>query len=387
MAGPVTPPLELILDHECHNGQRPERLSAWHWRFEVRGDDGHYCYYFHLTLRASEAGEAVIDVGPDADLLPQSAHSFDRHRPESVWLSRAGPPAARVPGEAGAVRHPVDSEAPPNSLRLHVQMTAGEAVCISRMRPYPYSAVVARVEELARHAEARAFALGRSAEGREIAALEIGSGASPVLILAGQHPAEFGGTQAVLGIADWLLSRLPEARDIRARHRITLVPVLNPDGNVGGRCGHNARGEDLYRAFTGAAQGVQPDAPEAACLWDWVQTHHPVLTLNFHTYTQPSPTGDFPWEGLYTAPDEAFATSPARERQRHLDDRLAWETEGLSHSGHFYDHLPAALEYQLAALGVLTVFYEVQDVVGPFRQRRTGVHVLRTARRAIDQTL
>jgi hypothetical protein len=380
-------PLELILEGECHNGQRPERLSAWHWRFEVRGDDGHYCYYFHVTLRAAEAGEAVIDVSPDTNLLPQSVRSFDRHRPESVWLSRAGPPAARVPGEAGVVRHPVAADAPSDSLRLRVKMTAGEVVSLSRMRPYPYSAVVARVEELARRPEARAFTLGRSAEGREIAALDIGSGASPVLILAGQHPAEFGGTQAVLGIADWLLSRLPEARDVRAQHRITLVPVLNPDGNMAGRCGHNARGEDLYRAFAGAAQGVQPDAPEAACLWEWVQTHGPILTLNFHTYTQPSPTGDFPWEGLYTVPDEAFVTSSARERQRQLDDRLAWETDGLSHSGHFCDHLPAALEYQLAALDVPTVFYELQDTVGPLRQRRTGVHVLRTSLRSITRSL
>lgn len=372
MADPVTPALALILEGECHNGQRPERLNDWHWRFEGRGDDGHYCYYFHFTLTTSKAGEALIDVAPDRDLLPESARSFDRHRPETVWLSRG----------YHWERHPVAPDAPPGILRLRVPMSAGERVGVGRMRPYPCSAVVTRVEELARHPEARAYSLGRSAEGREIVALEIGSGSIPVLILAGQHPAEFGGIQAVMGIADWLLSRLPEAQDVRARHRITLVPVLNPDGNVVGRCGHNARGEDLYRAFTGAAAGVRPHAPEAACLWDWLHTQRPALTLNFHCYTQPSPAGSFPWDGLYTAPDEAFATEPARERQRLLDDWLAWETEGLSHSGRFSDHLPASLEYQLATLGVPTVFYEVQDVVGPFRQRRTGVHVVRTALRA-----
>ena len=82
-------PLELILDDECHNGHRPERRGAWHWRFEARGDNVHYCYYFHFTLRLSKAGEAVVDVMPDADLLPESARSFDRHRPEAVQATHA----------------------------------------------------------------------------------------------------------------------------------------------------------------------------------------------------------------------------------------------------------------------------------------------------------
>jgi Zinc carboxypeptidase len=369
--------LELIWDGECHNGHHAGQLSAWHWRFEARGDDSHYSYYFHVTLHAADAGEAVIDVAPDRDLLPGSLASFRRHRPESVWLSR---------GDAWE-RHPVAPDAPPDVVRVRVTLAAGETVRLSRMRPYPYSAVVARVEELAAHPEARSFSLGRSAEGREIAALEIGTGAERILVLAGQHPAEFGGTQAAIGIADWLLARLPDARAVRARYRVTVVPVLNPDGNVGGRCGHNARGEDLYRAFPGAAGGARPEAPEAACLWDHVHAHRPALTLNFHTFTQPSPAGDFPWEGLYTAPDEAFVTKAAREQQRRLDDRLAWETDGLSQHGGFARHVPASLEYQLATLGVPTVFYEVQDAVGPYRQRQTGVHVLRTALRAIEPAI
>jgi hypothetical protein len=366
--------LELILDGECHNGHHAEQQVAWHWRFEARGDNGHYCYYFHFTLRASEAGEAVIDVAPDGDLLPASARSFRGHRPASVWLSRG----------AHWERHPVEPDGPPDGLRLRVPMEAGEAVRVSRMRPYPYSAAVVRVQELAARPEARGVTLGRSAEGRQIVALEVGGGADRVLALAGQHPAEFGGSQAVMGIADWLLSRHPEARAARDRCRVTLIPVLNPDGNVAGRCGQNARGEDLYRAFPGAAAGARLEAPEAACLWDWVQAHRPALTLNFHAYTQPSPAGDFPWEGLYRAPDEAFADEEARERQRRLDDRMAWDTDGLSQHGGFAEHTPGSLEYQLAALGVPTVFYEVQDAVGPLRQRRTGAHVLRTALRGIE---
>ncbi len=365
--------LELILDGECHSGQRPERRGDRHWRLQARGDDDHYCHYFHFSLRAADAGEALIEIAPDGDRLPNSARSFQAHRPEAVWLQRGG----------DWQRHPVTAVGPPDEVRLRIAMAAGEEIRVSRMWPYPYSTAVARLEELARHREARTCSLGRSAEGREIAALEIGSGPEPILVLAGQHPAEFSGARAVIGIAEWLLSELPEAREIGARYRVVLTPVLNPDGNVGGRCGYNARGADLYRAFADAAGGAMPAAPEAACLWQWVQTHRPALALNFHTFTQPSPGGSFPWEGMYIAPDEAFAGDAARARQRKLDARLAWETDGLSQYGEFSAHLPAALEYQLAALGVPNVFYEVQDAVGPNRHGRTGVHVLRTAVRAI----
>jgi hypothetical protein len=35
-------------------------------------------------------------------------------------------------------------------------------------------------------------------------------------------------------------------------------------------------------------------------------------------------------------------------------------------------------------VGIPSVFYEVQDLLGPHRHQRTGVHVLRTALRALD---
>lgn len=365
---------ELILDAECHNGQNGERLRPRHWQVEARGDDGHYCYYFHVTLGDAAPGETVFDFRPDSRLLPASAASFRRHRPKFVWVSRSG--------RWG--RHPVAEDGAVGALRVRLELEAGETVSISRMRPYPYSAVVARVAELAARPEVTSRSLGASVEGREIVALEVGTGATEVLVLAGQHPAEFGGTEGVMGVADWLLSRVPEAAAALAGHRFLLVPILNPDGNVGGRCGQNARGDDLYRAFDGAASGTRPVAPEAAALWERIEIRPPALSVNFHTYTHPSPGGSPPWEGLYTPPDDAFRSDDTRERQRFQDECLAWETDGLSHSGDFARHAPAALECQLAALGIPTVFYELQDATGPAHQRRAAVHVLRTALRALE---
>src|SRR5439155_25701656 len=119
---------------------------------------------------------------------------------------------------------------------------------------------------------------GASAEGRPIPGLEIGAGPRRVMALAGQHPAEFGGTEAVLGIAEWLLSSVPEAAVLRERFTFALLPLVNPDGNVRGQVGCNARGEDLYRAYGGAADGRTPEAPEAACLWSRAGRTGPELT-------------------------------------------------------------------------------------------------------------
>lgn len=365
--------LQLQLEGECHNGQYPIRLGAWHWRFETRADDSHYGYYFHCTLHAQEAGEAVVDISPDSALLPKSGSSFALHIPETLWLKRQG----------DWERYPVDSASPEGIIRIRVSMATGEIVSISRMNPCPYSSVLAHLSELSNSSHTYLGTLGQSAEGREIPTLAIGDGVIQVFVLAGQHPAEFGGVQAILGLADWLVSLLPEAKAVRERFRVTLIPTLNPDGNVTGCCGHNRQGEDLYRAFPDAARGSTPRAQEAACLWRWVETHNPALTLNFHTYPQPSLSGSFPWEGLYTPPDTAFISEIDRARQRLLDQRLAWETDGLSHSGGFVHHSPDSLESQVARLGTPSVFYELQDAVGPIRHRRTAVHVLRTALMAL----
>lgn len=364
---------ELILDGECHNGQRTERLENDHWRLEARADTDHYGYYFHFRLRAAEAEEVVVDVGPDSD-RPGGVASFRRHRPEGVWISRG----------TGWERHPVDPGGPEDCVRIRLALEPGIPVSVSRTRPIPLSRVLDRLAAFAALPAARSFSPGQSCEGRPIPGLEIGTGPRHILVLAGQHPAEFGGTHAVLGIGEWLLSRVPEAVALRERFTFTLLPTVNPDGNVRGQVGCNARGEDLYRAYVDAAAGREPEAPEASCLWRRIGGTGPELTLNFHSFVQASPTGCSPWEGLYTAPDAAFSTPAAREQQRRLDDLLSWETEGLSQHGAFSLHAEGALEYQLARRGIPTVFYEVQDLFGPFRHRQTGVRVLRTAVKALE---
>src|SRR3954467_9727137 len=114
--------LDLILDDECHNGRHARQLGPWHWQLEARGDNAHYCYYFHFSLRAALAGEAVVDVGPDSSLPPEALGSFRRHRPEAVWLSRGH----------GWERLPVAPDAPHDHVRVRLALGSGETVSVSR---------------------------------------------------------------------------------------------------------------------------------------------------------------------------------------------------------------------------------------------------------------
>lgn len=363
----------LILDAEAHNGKNPVALGPGHWAIDAHGDNGHYCYYFHFSVDADASGEVIVDVGSDPEWRPESDHSFRSHRPETVWISRG----------RGWEQHAPDTGGPVDRLRIRVPAASGERLTVARMLPCPYSEVTRRLAELASAAGVTVDSLGFSEEGREIPALTLGSGPRRALVLAGQHPAEFGGVRAALGIAHWLLSRAPGAASHREAWTVTFVPVVNPDGNVKGLTGANAYGIDLYRSFDGASSGRMPEPAETAALWRWIAAHSPEVTLNFHCYTHRARTGGFPWEGLYTVPDEAFRCDTARERQRTLDDTMTWETAGLSQSGRFALHVPGALEWQLAEMGIPNVFYEVQDTLGAHHQGRVGVPVFRSALSAL----
>ena len=86
---------------------------------------------------------------------------------------------------------------------------------------------------------ARAFSLGRSWEGREIPALEIGEAGGDesrkpnIYLLGGMHAREWIGVEVPLGFARSLLElapRDPAAERLLQRARFYIVPIQNPDG-------------------------------------------------------------------------------------------------------------------------------------------------------------
>jgi predicted deacylase len=90
--------------------------------------------------------------------------------------------------------------------------------------------------------------LGRSRAGLPIYKLESSPDSKDVILLIGrQHPPEVSGTFAFISFAETLLSETELAMAFRERYRIVGVPLLNPDGVVGGNWRHNLDGTDLNR--------------------------------------------------------------------------------------------------------------------------------------------
>ncbi len=171
--------------------------------------------------------------------------------------------------------------------------------------------VVAFLDTLARRTPmARRLSLGRSGEGRDLAALVLGTGGAftpaaarrlnrlIVVIQANIHAGEVEGKEASLALArDLTLGGL--GRGILARATVVLIPDFNPDGNdrihpenrkldiarlegqcnppggVGTRC--TGAGWNLNRDF------MKQEAVETRCLATFLQEWRPDLFIDCHT--------------------------------------------------------------------------------------------------------
>lgn len=100
--------------------------------------------------------------------------------------------------------------------------------------------------------------IGRSVEGREIYALEIGRGPVRVLLWSQMHGDEATATLALADLVRFFASNPNDdiVRRVRERLTIVLVPMLNPDG-AQRRRRENARGIDVNRD---ARRQVSPEA-------------------------------------------------------------------------------------------------------------------------------
>jgi len=97
--------------------------------------------------------------------------------------------------------------------------------------------------------------LGRSGADLPIYVLDANPDSKEVILLTGrQHPPEVSGAFGFLGFTETLLADTDLARAFRDRFRIVAVPLLNPDGVVGGNWRHNLAGVDLNRDWGPFAQ-------------------------------------------------------------------------------------------------------------------------------------
>jgi hypothetical protein len=142
---------------------------------------------------------------------------------------------------------------------------------------------------------------GRSIDGQQLIGFRGGEGADLVVAMTRQHPPETTGSVAFRAFVDRIMSDTPEARAFRARHRILLAPMPNPDGVTRGHWRWNNGGLDLNRDWRNFSQ------PETTALRDFIlteaQDRSTVAFFDFHStgrnviyappLDSPSPTIDF----------------------------------------------------------------------------------------------
>ncbi|XP_032043815.1 cytosolic carboxypeptidase 2 [Aythya fuligula] len=106
-------------------------------------------------------------------------------------------------------------------------------------------------------------ALCRSLAGNTVYLLTItgpagGAGKRAVVLSARAHPGESGGSWAMRGFLDFVLSAAPDARLLRRLFVFKVVPMLNPDGVVVGNSRCSLAGRDPNRAYRTGCRGSFP---------------------------------------------------------------------------------------------------------------------------------
>lgn len=368
--------ITVTSDFECGNAKHITPLGDNHFRLEVDADkQGGYCIYFcYDVVNDGPATEVTIEMWEDSQFGAPTG--FPAFFPMTYWLrpSRQGhfrplyETTPEVYRDHVVLRLPVEAE---SSLRVALTYTA------------PYSEIAALLREFAAQRADRCaiFSLGRSVQGRELLGLRAGTPGKPkVLCVAGQHPHEHSGVWAMVGIADFVSSLIPEAVALREAFEVQVVPIVNPDGNVMGRNAFNAEGLDMYLAFGDRPEAEAPEAHESRLLWDWAVAARPALWVNCHGYTGWKSNSEYPYEGWYELADRAvFTAGDQRRLYEALCDTLRLLTDAASTTHTPGLHGPNTLCYQLAArYGIPHAFYEVNNSTsGRFGGIRCGVEVFR----------
>lgn len=103
-------------------------------------------------------------------------------------------------------------------------------------------------KKAARQTDAELLTLGESIGGHAIRYLQSNEDSKDVLFMVGrQHPPEVSGAFAFFTFTETLYGDTELATRFREHFQIVAIPVMNPDGVLGGNWRHNLGGTDLNR--------------------------------------------------------------------------------------------------------------------------------------------
>ncbi len=153
-------------------------------------------------------------------------------------------------------------------------------------------------QEIAGHEDVRFSVVGKSKLGRDMYFIDISQGdlekKPTIVIVSRQHPPEVTGYLAMEAFVEEILADNVLSRAFRAKYRIMVFPLMNPDGVDEGHWRHNAGGIDLNRDWSHYNQ------PETRTVADFVvssiveHNSEVILGLDFHSTQE---------DVFYTLPD------------------------------------------------------------------------------------
>ncbi len=211
---------------------------------------------------------------------------------DNVWNGQPGSVAAElktvVVSQNGREWTPLPTESlPGNRVRLAVDMP-GPRLYVARVEPYRLSDLESLRESIRKSPRVRIDAIGKTAGGRELEIIRIGSGRAPyrVFLRARAHPWESGSSWVVEGLIRRLLNTQDDgARKFLEASDVYILPMANQDGVARGMTRFNIRGKDLNRNWDKPAD---PElAPENAALERWLEGmiaagRRPHLAIELH---------------------------------------------------------------------------------------------------------
>ena len=112
-----------------------------------------------------------------------------------------------------------------------------------------------------------------------------------VLITSRVHPGETQASFSLEGMVNWILSDIPEAREMRANYIIYVMPMLNIDGVVHGNQRTNLAGFDLNRKWSDPSPYLAPIIYTTKMLSKMIQDEREIeIYADLHGHYQPCGT-------------------------------------------------------------------------------------------------
>lgn len=194
--------------------------------------------------------------------------------------------------------------------------------------------------------------LGYSHSETPVSLLNANTAADDVLLLIGrQHPPEVTGAIAFFTFYETLMAETELAAEFRRRFNIIAVPLLNPDGVIGGNWRHNLGGTDLNRDW-GSFQ--QPETQLIKDLLDQLDASDKELRvfLDFHSTKK---------NVFYTQNDDNPTTPPRFTRTWLENAKLRIKVYDFSYKENPVDAPGVAKNYVYKRYGIPSSTYEVGD--------------------------